>query len=61
MLSRIETSAKLEAAADSILLAREALESGTVGTQTVDSALFIVEETLRNLSDIIGDADGIED
>ncbi len=61
MISRIEISAKLESAADSIFLAREALESGTVGTQTVYSSLYIVEETLRNLSIKIGDTDGIEE
>ena len=61
MLSRIETSAKVEAAADSILLAREALGCGTVGTNTVYSALFLVEETLRKLSDEIGEAEELED
>ena len=61
-INRDDVSAILEAAADNIFLARQALEDEqVVSNQTISNGLFMVQETLRNLSDVFADAQTIVD
>lgn len=56
-LSKLDTGARLEAAADSLCVARDALEECRIETKVICNLVYEVEETLRELCNRIDEAD----